>query len=124
MGKKATGKTFKDRVSGETVYELAKQGATYVEIGNAFNVKGSTVCFNYREEFNRGKADMQMAIRRTQLKVALEDEDPGMLKHLGKHECGQNDQITVINAEAELDDMSTDQLFDFLNTYDEDTVKH
>ena len=125
MGNKAKGQSFRELVSGATIFELAKQGATYEEIGRAYNVKGSTVCFNYKEEFNQGRADMQMSIRRVQLEVALVDKDPGMLKHLGKHECGQNDQITVINGEADLDDMPTEALFDFLMEHDDDNVvKH
>jgi len=77
-------------VDAETVGKLAEMGCTTDEIGDWFNVDGSTIRRNFGHVCRQAKAKTKVKLRNAQLETALKG-DKTMLVWLGKQLLKQSD---------------------------------
>lgn len=77
-------------VDPEEVIKLAKLWCTYEEMADFFDINVETLKYNFKESIMRGRAETKQALRRAQLKLALEG-DRTMLIWLGKQILGQSE---------------------------------
>lgn len=95
------------RVSGklvdtDTLYKLAQMGANNVEIAHWFAVPESQIRYYFSEYLEKARSALKIKLRRAQLKVAIENENPTMLIWLGKQYLGQTDSQQDTSAEQVL----------------------
>jgi hypothetical protein len=74
----------------EEVEKLAKLWCTYEEMSAYFNVPANTLKYNFSDIIAKGRSETKQALRRAQLKAALEGNTT-MLIWLGKNILGQLD---------------------------------
>ena len=86
-------------VDPETVYKLALMGATNVEIAEWYGVTEQSIRYRFNEYLSKARSSLKIKLRRAQLKVAIENENPTMLIWLGKQMLGQSEN--VVGAESE-----------------------
>ena len=86
-------------VDPETVYKLALMGATNLEIAEWFGVTEQTVRYRFSEYLAKARSSLKIKLRRAQLKVAIENENPTMLIWLGKQLLGQSENIASAESE-------------------------
>ena len=86
-------------VDPETVYKLALMGATNVEIAEWYGVTEQSIRYRFNEYLAKARSSLKIKLRRAQLKVAIENENPTMLIWLGKQMLGQSEN--VVGAENE-----------------------
>ena len=79
-------------VDPETVFKLALMGATNVEIADWYGVTEQTIRYRFNEYLQKARSSLKIKLRRAQLKVAIENENPTMLIWLGKQILAQSDQ--------------------------------
>ena len=72
------------------VSKLAKLWCSYEEMADFFDINVETLKYNFKEEIMKGRAETKQALRRAQLKLALEG-DRTMLIWLGKQILGQSE---------------------------------
>lgn len=72
------------------VIKLAKLWCTYEEMADFLGINSETLKYNFGEAIKVGRAETKQALRRAQLKLALEG-DRTMLIWLGKQILGQSD---------------------------------
>ena len=77
-------------VPPEDVYKLAAIGCKDSEIANWFGIAYDTLRNNFAEELIKGREDVKIALRRAQLKTAL-DGNATMQIWLGKNLLGQSE---------------------------------
>jgi hypothetical protein len=83
-------------VSGKTIdpellYKLALMGANNKELGDFFGVPESQIRYYFSVFLTKARASLKMKLRRAQLKVAIENENPTMLIWLGRNMLDQTD---------------------------------
>ena len=78
-------------VDPEEVQKLAAIGMKNSEIADWFDVDDSTLRTNFQRELQKGRLELQMSLRRAQIKYALAGSNP-LLIFLGKNLLGQSDQ--------------------------------
>lgn len=78
-------------VEPETVYKLALMGATNVEIAEWYGVTEQSIRYRFNEYLLKARSSLKVKLRRAQLKVAIENENPTMLIWLGKQLLGQSE---------------------------------
>ena len=86
-------------VDPEKVYKLALMGATNVEIAEWYGVTEQSIRYRFNEYLSKARSSLKIKLRRAQLKVAIENENPTMLIWLGKQMLGQSEN--VVGAESE-----------------------
>ena len=86
-------------VDPETVFKLALMGANNIEIAEWYGVTEQTIRYNFSEYLKKARSSLKIKLRRAQLKVAIENENPTMLIWLGKQMLGQSE--TVISEDSE-----------------------
>lgn len=123
MARPKKGQGARDKVDAQLVLDLARIGCTPEEIAAVCKIGRSTVVKQFPDELAEGYAHMKQSIRRKQLEVALTDKNPSMLIHLGKTILKQNDQLTIVHEESEIDDMPTDQLIEIVRN-NTDKITH
>lgn len=74
----------------EEVYKLAQIGCKDTEICEWFGVDGNTLRYNFSEELIKGRAALNMSLRRAQINTALSG-NPTLLIWLGKQYLQQSD---------------------------------
>lgn len=74
----------------ETVRYLASIGCTQDEIGGYFGVDGTTIGRNYAAEYDLGKSNSKITLRKRQWNASKRSVP--MLIHLGKHMLGQTEK--------------------------------
>jgi hypothetical protein len=75
----------------EEVEKLAKLWCTDKEIAEWFGIDANTLKYNFRDIITKGRIETKQALRRAQLKNALQGNTT-MLIFLGKAILGQSDQ--------------------------------
>ena len=75
----------------EEVYKLAKLHCTNREIAEWFGIEESTLKYNFSDIMAKGRTETKQALRRAQLKNALEGNTT-MQIWLGKQMLGQREQ--------------------------------
>lgn len=78
----------------EDVEKLAKLWCTNREIAEWFGIEESTLKYNFSDNITKGRSETKQALRRAQLKNALEGNTT-MQIWLGKNILGQSDQPAV-----------------------------
>jgi hypothetical protein len=87
------GRPAKD-IDPETVRKLAKLGATQEDVAEWFGCSRSVISERFRSDFDMGRAESKISLRRLQWKAAMGGSVP-MLIHLGKVYLGQTDRVDV-----------------------------
>lgn len=77
-------------VPPDEVYRLAKLWCSYEEIAEWFELPVETLKYNFRDLILKGRTETKQALRRAQLKSALEGNTT-MLIWLGKNILGQSE---------------------------------
>lgn len=88
-------------VDGDQVYKLARLGCTYEEIGEFFDVSEKTIRNRFSSEYDLGRSDGKLSLRRMQWKSAR-GGSVAMQIHLGKQRLGQSDKHDVTSLGASL----------------------
>jgi hypothetical protein len=83
------------KIEVEQVVALAKLGATSKEMAAFFHCSEQTIEQRFGEQMKEGKSQMKLSLRRAQLKVAIENENPALLIWLGKQYLKQTDGPAV-----------------------------
>ena len=86
------------KIDPEQVYKLARLGCKNKEIAHFFQCSEETVCNRFSNEIQKGKADLNISLRRWQLQAA-EKGNVTMLIWLGKQLLGQREPIDSIEPE-------------------------
>jgi hypothetical protein len=86
-------------VPPQEVEDLAAIGCNNKEIADWFGVDDSTLSFNFKQELEKGRANLKQSLRRAQLKLALTG-NAVMLIWLGKNILGQTDTPQTTQAEV------------------------
>lgn len=100
-------------VPPQEVEDLAAIGCNNKEIAAWFGIDDSTLAYNFKQELEKGRANLKQSLRRAQLKLALTG-NAVMLIWLGKNILGQTDSPQTTQAEVlpftddELDDIKED----------------
>jgi hypothetical protein len=81
----------------EEVMKLAQMGCKDTEICDWFGVDGNTLRYNFSEELTKGRAALNMSLRRAQINTALSG-NPTLLIWLGKQYLGQSDAPIDVDA--------------------------
>jgi hypothetical protein len=81
----------KKNISRKAVFELAKIGCTREEMGRVLGCNATTIGRRFREEVERGMADLKVRLRRKQISAAL-GGNIGMLIWLGKQLLDQTER--------------------------------
>lgn len=101
-------------VDPETVYKLALMGATNVEIADWWGTTEQSIRYRFSEYLAKARSSLKIKLRRAQLKVAIENENPTMLIWLGRNMLGQSEQVVGNDTEKVLpwitEDADTDTL--------------
>lgn len=84
-------------IDPELLYRLAQWGASNVELADFFGTNESQIRYYFNEYLSKARASLKLKLRRAQLKVAIENENPTLLIWLGKNILGQSD--TQINTD-------------------------
>lgn len=79
-------------IDGEQVYKLAQLGCSIKEIGAFFECDPDTISKNYSVEIAKGQANLQMRVRRAQLRIMEEHNSAVMAIWLGKQILRQRDR--------------------------------
>ena len=74
----------------EEVYKLAQLGCKDIEISEWFGIDGNTLRYNFSAELIKGRAALNISLRRAQINTALSG-NPTMLVWCGKQYLGQSD---------------------------------
>lgn len=92
-GKKGMKHLTKDFVekNRDLVERLAAIGTTNDELGFVLGVSQMTVTNNFKEQLERGRANMRTALRKAQFESAVNDKNTTMLIWLGKNYLGQKE---------------------------------
>jgi hypothetical protein len=77
-------------VPPQEVEDLAAIGCNNKEIAQWFGVDDATLGYNFKQELEKGRANLKQSLRRAQLKLALTG-NAVMLIWLGKNILGQTD---------------------------------
>ena len=80
-------------VPPEQVQELATLGCNDGEIARFFSINEDTLRYNFKPELAKGRAELNIKLRRAQLNLALSG-NAVMLIWLGKNLLGQSDNPT------------------------------
>lgn len=97
-------------VPPQEVEDLAAIGCNNKEISDWFGIDDSTLSYNFKQELEKGRANLKQSLRRAQLKLALTG-NAVMLIWLGKNILGQTDSPQTTHQEVlpftddELDDI-------------------
>jgi hypothetical protein len=100
-------------VPPQEVEDLAAIGCNNKEISAWFGIDDSTLSYNFKQELEKGRANLKQSLRRAQLKLALTG-NAVMLIWLGKNILGQTDSPQTTAAEVlpftddELDEIKED----------------
>lgn len=94
-----------------TLEEMKRLGmlhCTIAEMAGWFNVCTSTIENylakpEYREAYDKGRAEGKQSLRRAQLQAAIEDLNPTMLVWMGKQLLGQTDVSKTDNVHKTID---------------------
>lgn len=78
-------------VPPDEVEKLAKLWCSNREIADWFGIEESTLKYNFSDIIAKGRSETKQALRRAQLKAALEG-NTSMMIWLGKNILGQSDQ--------------------------------
>lgn len=90
------------RPDEEKLAEYSKAQCTLLELGAMVGVSEDTLNRRYRRQIEDARLRGKAELRRAQWKKAL-GGDVILLRHLGKHCLGQNEQLQVMNtAEPEV----------------------
>ena len=98
------------KIKGEDVYTLASIGCTLNEIADFHSVDVNTIRRRFKKELVKGKANLKLRLRKSQLTKGVEKLDTTMLIWLGKQMLNQTDNGTfddeelVDSVDFELDD--------------------
>jgi hypothetical protein len=92
------GRPTKD-IDGELVRKLAAIGCTQADVAEFFDVSQSVISERFRSDFQLGRAESKISLRRAQWRSAMKGSDR-MLVHLGKVYLGQTDRLDVTNNNA------------------------
>lgn len=74
----------------DEVLKLAKLWCSYEEIAEWFDIPVETLKYNFRDLIAKGRSETKQALRRAQIKIALEG-NVTMMIWLGKNILGQSD---------------------------------
>ena len=81
------------RINRSQIYELARIGATNEEIATIMRVAKNSLSSEYKKEMDRGRAELNVSLRRQQIYEATEGKKRDvMLIWLGKNLLGQTDR--------------------------------
>lgn len=80
-------------IDPELLYKLAIMGATNRELGDFFGVPEAQIRYYFTQYLEKARSALKIKLRRAQLKVAIENENPTMLIWLGKNILGQSDSV-------------------------------
>ncbi len=86
-------------VDPETVYKLALMGANNSEIAEWYGVTEQSIRYRFNEYLAKARSSLKIKLRRAQLKVAIENENPTMLIWLGKQMLGQSENVVASESE-------------------------
>ena len=86
-------------VDPETVYKLALMGANNSEIADWYGVTEQSIRYRFNEYLAKARSSLKIKLRRAQLKVAIENENPTMLIWLGKQMLGQSENVVASESE-------------------------
>lgn len=81
-------------IDPEQVIKLAQIGCKNKEIAEFFGCSEETICGRFSNEIRKGKANLKISLRRTQLQVALSG-NVAMLIWLGKQLLEQNEKKEI-----------------------------
>ena len=82
----------KVNITYEQVYDLAKNGCSIQEIARILSVDESTIDARFADAWGRGRAEMQLELRKKQLELAR-NGNVTMLIFLGKAYLNQFDKV-------------------------------
>lgn len=92
-------------IDPDVVYTYAKCGTPYSKIARFLGITESSLKYNFRDELDRGTADLDQSLRMAQIEIALDKNHKNcgtMLIWLGKNILGQSDVQHVDINEAPL----------------------
>jgi hypothetical protein len=89
-------------VDPTTVYKLALMGANNSEIAEWYGVTEQSIRYRFNEYLAKARSSLKIKLRRAQLKVAIENENPTMLIWLGKQMLGQSEHVIAAESEKVL----------------------
>jgi len=78
-------------VDTEVLYKLAQFGANNIELAEFFGLNESQIRYYFNEYLTKARSMLKIKLRRAQLKVAIENENPTMHLWLGKNILGQSE---------------------------------
>jgi len=78
-------------IDPELLYKLAMMGASNRELGSFFDIPEAQIRYYFTQYLEKARSALKIKLRRAQLKVAIENENPTMLIWLGKNILGQTD---------------------------------
>lgn len=89
-------------IDPELLYKLAQSGANNMELADFFGTSESQIRYYFTNYLQKARSSLKIKLRRAQLKVAIENENPTMLIWLGKNILGQSDSQAEVAAEQVL----------------------
>jgi hypothetical protein len=96
------------------VEKLAKLWCSYEEMSAYFNVPANTLKYNFSDIIAKGRSETKQALRRAQLKVALEGNTT-MLIWLGKNILGQADSPSNEEEDKKTPELTQEQIDERIN---------
>lgn len=107
------------KISKKQIQFFGEKGVPWTDIEKFYNVDRITLMRNYMDAYEKGQANINIALRSKQIELALSG-NPTMLIWLGKQKLGQTEQgnPVVINQQINIQnkdkDISVDQINDML----------
>jgi hypothetical protein len=104
------------------VRALARSGCSNKEIAGVIGLQPQTLNNpKWKAMLDESRAELKAAIRKTQIKVAIENEDVSMLKWLGQQYLGQSakEQSRQVVSLASLSDAELDKLGKSVGAFDD-----
>mgnify|MGYP000291077337 CR=1 FL=1 len=89
-------------IDPETLYKLASIGASNRELADWFGTSESQIRYYFTQYLQKARAALNMKLRRAQLKVAIEKENPALLIFLGKAMLGMSENAVTSETEKTL----------------------
>lgn len=78
-------------IDPEEVYKLAQIGCKDIEIANWFGIDGNTLRYNFSVELEKGRAALQISLRRVMFNNAIQHNNTVMQIWLSKNFLGMSD---------------------------------
>lgn len=110
-------------IAPEEVEKLAKLWCSLEEMSDYFKVPANTLKYNFSDIIAKGRSETKQALRRAQLKIALEGNTT-MLIWLGKNILGQMESPELAQTQPELSQEQIDErINELLKANNEKAVK-